>query len=121
MSTASSAPGTGPGNMSGNSPRTGEIAAALVAAGVGSTFLGLIVVLAEASGTIAGQLSFYPPTGSLSGKALLTLFVWLLSWGVLHHRWKGRGVNLSRVVGVTALLVALGLLGTFPPFFYLFG
>lgn len=100
---------------------TGPIAAALLAAGVGSSFIGLIVVLGEASTAVSSRLSFYPPTGSLSGKAILTVLVWLLAWTVLHALWSKRDIDLPKAMRLAALLVALGLLGTFPPFFYLFG
>jgi hypothetical protein len=102
-------------------PPAGPIAAALLAAGVGAFFMGLIVVLAEASTAVSSRLSFYPPTGSLSGKAILTVLVWLLAWAVLHGLWSNRDVDLPKILRLAVFLVALGLLGTFPPFFYLFG
>ena len=107
--------------MQGEAPRSGRVAAALVAAGVGAFLLGLVVVLAEASEGFAGLLSFYPPTGSLSGKVSLTVVGWLAAWGGLHLRWSGKEVALGRPIVAMWILLALGLLGTFPPFFYLFG
>jgi hypothetical protein len=104
---------------SASSP-TGSVAAALLAAGVGACFIGLIVILAEASTAVSSRRSFYAPTGSLSGKAILTVLVWLLTWAVLHRRWAKRDVDIVKAMRLATFLVALGLLGTFPPFFYLF-
>lgn len=39
---------------------------------------------------------------------------------MLHRRLRDRDVDVARGLRVTAALVALGLLGTFPPFFELF-
>ena len=98
----------------------GSAAAAVLAAGIGSAMLGLIVVLSEASGTLADALNFYNPVGPLSGKTAVPIFVWLVSWAILHELWKERELDLGKVGGVSLVLVALGLLGTFPPFFDLF-
>lgn len=99
----------------------GAIAAALLASGIGTAVLGLLVVLAEASGAIGDLLVIYPPSGSVSGKGAATAAAWLLSWFALHRAWAGRSVDLQKVIRITAVLLLLGLLGTFPPFFYLFG
>lgn len=108
-----------------NSPNAGtvpgEVAAALLAGGAGSLLLGFVVVLAEASSAFSGTLSLYPPTGSLSGKVAITVVGWIIVWAVLHLRMRGREVPVAATIRTVAILVALGLLGTFPPFFYLFG
>jgi len=41
--------------------------------------------------------------------------VWLISWVVLHNRWKARDIAPGRVGAVTLILIVLGVLGTFPP------
>lgn len=99
----------------------GAIAAALVAGGIGTTALGVLVVLAEASGAVGDLLNVYPSSGSLSGKAGVTVLVWLASWFLLDRIWAGRRIDLTSKLRVAAVLVLIGLLGTFPPFFYLFG
>jgi hypothetical protein len=99
----------------------GEVAAALIAGGAGSLILGFVVVLAEASSTFSGQLSIYPPTGSLSGKVALAVVGWLTIWLVLHFRMRNREIPTGKMIRVLFILVAMGLIGTFPPFFYLFG
>jgi hypothetical protein len=47
--------------------------------------------------------------------------VWLIAWAVFHGRWKNTQVDFAKVFGVTLILIALGVLGTFPVFFELFG
>jgi hypothetical protein len=45
----------------------------------------------------------------------LATIVWLIAWAVLHNRWKAREIAPGRVGAVTLILIALGVLGTFPP------
>jgi hypothetical protein len=98
----------------------GPAAAAVLAAGIGSAALGLIVVLSEASGALSEALNLYDPVGPLSGKSVVAIVAWLASWAILHASWKGRQLDFGKVAAVSLLLVALGILGTFPPFFDLF-
>ncbi len=99
----------------------GPAAAAILAAGIGSLALGLIVVLSEASGTLLQALNLYNLVGPLSGKSSVAIVVWLVSWAALHVSWKERQVDFDKVTRFALILVGLGLLGTFPPFFDLFG
>jgi hypothetical protein len=87
--------------------------AAVLAAGIGSFALG-VFVLANEAGLFAAP-SLYPPAGGLSGRSTFAVIVWLAAWAVLHARWRGREVNPSGIVASTLLLVAVGLLATFPP------
>jgi hypothetical protein len=94
--------------------------AALVSAGLGCAVLGVLVVLAEASARFEALMTFYAPAGSLTGKTTVPVIVWLMVWGLLHLRLKGRDLDFARAFRLTAVLVVIGLLGTFPPFFGLF-
>jgi hypothetical protein len=38
-----------------------------------------------------------------------------MAWAVLHHRWKACEIAPGRVGAITLILIALGVLGTFPP------
>lgn len=98
----------------------GPAAAAIVASGVGSLALGLLAVLNEASGAINTALRFYGPAGPLSGKTTLAVGAWLVSWVLLHLIWRKKEVDFPRVFWVAMVLIILGLIGTFPPFFELF-
>ena len=98
----------------------GLAAAALLAGGIGAFFMGLITTLAEASVPLANTLKFVAPVGPLSGKTIVTVIVWLVSWVILGNVWKGKDVNFSKIAVAAFVLLALGILGTFPPFFELF-
>lgn len=99
----------------------GAAAGAVLAAGIGSFVLGLLTTLAAASKVIGALLNFYNPGGPLSGKTTVAVVVWLVAWALLHGAWKNRQVEFGKVSSIAMLLVALGLLGTFPLFFDLFG
>jgi hypothetical protein len=92
----------------------GAAMAAFLAAGIGAFGTGLVVVLNEA-GLFAPPV-LYGPAGGVSGRTTLATVVWLIAWGVLHHLWKAREIAPGRLGVATLILVALGVLGTFPPF-----
>lgn len=104
-----------------NSLTNGPAAAAILASGIGSLALGLFTCLAQALAPLNEALSFYDPAGSLSGKTTLAVVAWLVAWAFLHSVWKRQQVDFGKVFVATLILIALGLLGTFPPFFQLFG
>ena len=95
-------------------------AAAMLAAGIGSLVLGLMTTLAENVSVISKILNFYNPVGALTGKTLVAIAIWLISWAVLAGKWRTQSVNFGKIYKWTLILVALGLVGTFPPFFDLF-
>jgi hypothetical protein len=45
----------------------------------------------------------------------LAVISWLVAWGILHTRWRGRDVAVGHVLRWTFVLVALGVIMTFPP------
>jgi hypothetical protein len=99
----------------------GLVAAAMLAAGIGSFVLGLMICLAQGSKAIGGILNFYDPVGPLSGKTIVAVVAWLVAWGVLASKWKDQSADFGKVYNATLILVALGLLGSFPLFFDLLG
>jgi hypothetical protein len=98
----------------------GIAAAALLASGIGCAALGIFIVLVELSPAIKSALTFNKGVGPLSGKTILAVAVWLVSWVVLHFAWRRRQVSFGKVWAATLALVGVGLIGTFPPFFQLF-
>ena len=92
---------------------SGAATAAFLAAGIGAFALGLLVILNEAGVYAAPTL--YGPAGGVSGRTTFAVIIWLVSWVVLHRRWKGRQIDARRVHTLTFVLVALGLLLTLPP------
>jgi hypothetical protein len=105
--------GTGEIDTAPSRAVNGTAVASFLAAGVGAFAMGAIVLLNEA-GLFAAP-SLYAPAGAVSGRTTIATIVWLVSWGVLHYRWKAREIAPARVYPVTLILMALGVLGTFPP------
>jgi hypothetical protein len=99
---------------------TGPAAAAMIAGGTGALVIGLMTTLAEVSAGLKTALTFMKPVGPLSGKTLVGVAVWLITWFLLHTVLKGKDSDLVKAFIVTIILVALGLLLTFPPFFEAF-
>jgi hypothetical protein len=98
----------------------GVAAAAIIAAGIGCLTLGIVTTLAEASAGFSSALNWVNPVGPLSGKTMVAVAVWLVSWAVLHFTLKGKELRFNTVFTLTLILIGLGLLGTFPIFFDLF-
>jgi hypothetical protein len=42
--------------------------------------------------------------------------MWLIAWGALHQRWKNRQVEARRSWLLALVLIGLGVLFAFPPF-----
>jgi len=99
----------------------GPAAAAILASGIGSFALGLFTTLAQAVTTLRNALNLYDPVGPLSGKTIAAILIWLIAWVAFHGLWKNQQVNFGSVYIATLVLIGLGLLGTFPLFFDLFG
>jgi hypothetical protein len=100
--------------------RTGKALAALVAAGVGCTALGLFTVLAEVSVSLRNLLNFYNPVGPLSGKTTFAVVVWLIAWFLLARVFRDNAPNWRTGLTLAFVLIGLGFVGTFPPVFELF-
>jgi hypothetical protein len=99
----------------------GGAAAALLAAGIGCVVLGVLSILTNVFDSLSNALKFYGLADDISGVSTLMVVVWLLSWLILHQLWKKRQVNFPWVFVFTLILIALGLLGTFPLFDKVFG
>jgi cytochrome bd-type quinol oxidase subunit 2 len=95
----------------------GLVAAAMLAAGIGCFFLGLMTDLSESIKAVENILTFSNPVGALSGKTIVAIVLWLVSWAILASKWKDQEVNFGKVYNITIILVALGILMTCPLFF----
>jgi hypothetical protein len=98
----------------------GPIAAAIIAGGVGAAALGLFTTLAEASTDIHDWLDWDADVGPLSGKTIMAVIVWLVAWAILHVIYRNRPYETRRALTIAIVLIALGVLGTFPTFFQAF-
>jgi hypothetical protein len=101
-------------------PPSGPAAAVILAAGIGTMILGILTTWSEASTGFADALQWNDRVGPLSGKTIISAIAYFGSWGVLHLIWRRSNPPLRRVVWVTVVLIALGLIGTFPKFFQQF-
>jgi len=99
---------------------TGPVAAALVATGIGAFTLGLLTTLNEASTGIHDFLQFTDEVGPLGGKTILAVIAYFGSWAALHALWRRQNPVLRPLLITAAVLVGLGILGTFPVFFQAF-
>jgi hypothetical protein len=93
----------------------GPVAAALLAGGIGSAVLGLATLSVEASEVVKTSLNWYSPVGPLMGKSSLGIIAFFLSWIILNYIWKGKETDFNRIATVAIVLVAIGLIFTFPP------
>jgi hypothetical protein len=98
----------------------GPIAAAVLAGGVGAAALGVVTTLAEVSEGLRSWLQWSDAVGPLSGKVLVAVGVWLVAWAVLHVVLRRRPYETRRALVVSLVLIAVGVVGTFPTFFQLF-
>src|SRR5688572_28832374 len=91
----------------------GGAMAAFLGTGIGAFTMGVMVLRNEAAIFVAPTL--YAPAGRVTGRTTLATIVWLMAWGLLHRRWNAREMASGRIYALTLFLVALGILGTFPP------
>ncbi|MDE1178796.1 MAG: hypothetical protein PW789_19655 [Edaphobacter sp.] len=90
--------------------------AALVASSFGCFTFGLLYLLGDKSKALNKLLSFYVPSGALSGVLVLGTLVWLLSWAILSRRWSTNPPAVGIATSLAILLLLASLLLTFPPF-----
>jgi hypothetical protein len=98
----------------------GPGAAAVLAAGIGCFVLAALAIVADHASAVKKMASFYAPTGPLSGVTTIAVLVWLATWASLHTLWRGRDVASAAVCRFAFVLLALGVLLTFPPIADLF-
>lgn len=99
----------------------GPAAAVLLAAGLASFVLGLLTTLTAVSSSVSSALTLRESVGDLSGVSTASIGVFFVAWGVMAIVWRRADPPLMWVAAITAVLVGLGLLGTFPPFFNALG
>lgn len=91
----------------------GAAMAAALGAGIGSSAMGVFVLLNEAG--LFAVPALYGPAGGVTGRTTFAAIAWLIAWGVLHARWRSREVASGPVVTWTVVLVLLAIVATFPP------
>ncbi len=98
----------------------GPAAAAILSSTIGCLVIGLMTTGAEISAGLKDALNWYAPVGPLSGKTVVGVIAWAISWGVLHSMWKDQDVGFARLFRISLWVLVIGLVLTFPPFFELF-
>lgn len=98
----------------------GPVAAVFIASGIGAVVLGVATTLAEASSGVKSALEWNKSVGPLIGKVVLATAVFFISWGILHVAWRTKDPDKKKIWTWTTILVAVGMLLTFPIFFQLF-
>ena len=99
----------------GNPVTNGAAGAAILAASLGCFALGVLAVAGDGSKALARLLTFYRPTGPLSGVSTVGIVVWLVAWSGAHRAWRGKTVAWGKVSVVAFVFLGLALLLTFPP------
>ena len=98
----------------------GPALAALLAAGVGATALGVFTTLAAWSTDFKNALVIDKGVGPLSGKTTYAVVTYLVAWAILGFVMRGKQYPERPLFITTFALIALGVLGTFPIFYDLF-
>ena len=98
----------------------GPVSAAIIAGGIGCLVMGILTTVAEASESFADKLALRDSVGPLSGKTTFTVAAWLVAWAVLHMVMRNSRYESRKALTVCLVLIALGVLGTFPTFFQVF-
>jgi hypothetical protein len=81
----------------------------------------LLTVVTAASGSVSNALTLSDRVGDVSGLSAVTFLTFFAAWGGLGVVWRRADPSLMRIAAISAALVVLGLLGTFPPVFHVFG
>ncbi len=98
----------------------GSGAAALLSAGIGAFALAILAIAGDQSALLKSHLSFYKPTGPLSGVTTTAILLWLATWAVLELRWHKKSVALKPISAAALVLITLSIALTFPPIADLF-
>ncbi len=98
----------------------GPVAAVFLAAGIGALVLGILTTVAEANESFKSWLEWSTSVGSLSGKTIIAVITFVVVWAVFGIGSRGKNPNPTSIFMLTAVLVAVGLVLTFPTFFQAF-
>ena len=102
---------------------TGPAAAAALGAGLGAVFLGggslLASVMPLFERGLADASRLLMPggehLGTFGGQQVVAAIAWLLSWAVLHVRWRRRQVSLTATALLLAGCVVVAAVLAWPP------
>lgn len=92
----------------------GSGAAAILSAGIACFSLAVLAIFGDKLPALKSLLTFYKPTGPLSGATTVAILIWLLVWVILELSWRRKTIALARVSIFALILLGLGFLLTFP-------
>lgn len=98
----------------------GSALAAILAAGLGCFALAVLAIAADHLAYLRRLLSFYGPTGALSGVTTVAADLWLAAWLIFHRLWRQRDLPAALICSLSFILLACAFLFTFPPLADLF-
>lgn len=98
----------------------GSGAAAVLSAGIGCFAVAALAFGGDKSALVKSHLTFYQPTGPLSGVTTVGILLWLLTWAILEWRWRSKTIAMGPTSAVALALLGLSLALTFPPVVDLF-
>lgn len=99
---------------------TGPAAAAMISGAIGTFVIGLLTTGAVLSEGLKEILNWWNPAGPLTGKTGVGVIAWLISWFLLNTIWRDKEYDLNKAFIITLILIALGVVLTFPPVFEAF-
>ncbi len=98
----------------------GPALAAMLSAGIGSAALGLLTSLTQIHAGLRAfmdldkNLGFKVGVGPLSGKTIYAIAIWFVAWAITAYLMRGKSYAARPYLIATFVLIAIGLLGTFP-------
>lgn len=101
----------------------GPVAAALLAGGIGAAVMGIATLANEIApkSAFSTSLVWSKAVGGLSGKAGLSIIAYIVAWAVLYFLLKDKETKFEQMAMIALGLLVIGLIGTFPPVWHLFG
>lgn len=99
----------------------GPAAGFLLAAGIGSLSLGIITLISEVNASFASSITYNNGVGPLSGKTIWAAAIYVVAAVVLPAVMWRRNPPASLVYWATGIMIAAGLVMTFPTVWQLFG
>ncbi len=93
---------------------TGPAGAAILAASLGCFVMGALTTLASKFDYLNALLSWWAPSGALTGIFGAGVFIWILSWLSLHVWLRKRNPSIIPLLVVSFLFLFSALALTFP-------
>ena len=96
---------------------TGAIVASLVAAWIGLMTLAVVNIAADVNSGFKTWITLHQGIGPYSGKEVLLLVAWFVSWPILHVALRRRELNLKKWFGAFMVGILVATVLMWPPLF----